>query len=51
MIHLPAHRTKGPNVVGASGPGQAGPFGRWPGPADEDEDEGRPSAATEETNR
>lgn len=32
MIPLPPIRTKGPGVLGASGPGSTGPFGRWPDP-------------------
>lgn len=34
MIPAP-HRTKGPGVLGAEGPGRIGPFGRWP---DDNED-------------
>ncbi|MGW0844250.1 hypothetical protein ACWD26_29750 [Streptomyces sp. NPDC002787] len=34
------HRTKGPGVLGAEGPGRIGPFGRWPDDsADEHEDQ------------
>ncbi|MFC8242941.1 hypothetical protein [Streptomyces chartreusis] len=35
----PPHRTKGPGVLGAEGPGQAGPFGRWIGPGGDEADE------------
>ncbi|MFJ2478082.1 hypothetical protein ACIOWI_34835 [Streptomyces sp. NPDC087659] len=49
MIHLPPHRTKGPGAVGTSGPGQAGPFGRWPDPDPDVQD--HPLAETKETNR
>ncbi|MFJ3309636.1 hypothetical protein ACIPSA_42830 [Streptomyces sp. NPDC086549] len=41
MIPLPPHRTKGPGVLGATPEQPAGPFGRWPGPG-EDEDQGEP---------
>jgi hypothetical protein len=36
VIRTP-HRTKGPGVLGAQGPGQAGPFGRWPDGTEDDE--------------
>jgi hypothetical protein len=32
MIPLPPTRTKGPAAFGAAGPGDIGPFGRWPDP-------------------
>ncbi|UQA98187.1 hypothetical protein [Streptomyces halobius] len=35
---MPPHRWKGPGVLGATGPGEHGPFGPWPGPADPEED-------------
>jgi hypothetical protein len=31
------HRTKGPGVLGAVGPGDTGPFGRWPEPDQDSE--------------
>ncbi|KHL03214.1 hypothetical protein [Sinomonas humi] len=37
MIHLPGGRTKGCAVLGASAPGQEGPFGLWEEEPDEDE--------------
>ncbi|MEU7108702.1 hypothetical protein ABZ951_27190 [Streptomyces sp. NPDC046215] len=40
MIPAP-HRTKGPGVLGAEGPGHVGPFGRRPVNS-EDEDQGKP---------
>lgn len=40
MIQAP-HRTKGPGVLGAEGPGRIGPLGRWPDDT-EDEDQGEP---------
>lgn len=40
MIRTP-HRTKGPGVLGAEGPGHIGPFGRWPEDS-EDEDQDQP---------
>ncbi len=36
MIPMP-HRTKGPGVLGAAGPGEKGPFGRWPEPGQDSE--------------
>ncbi|WP_207931125.1 hypothetical protein [Streptomyces sp. 8K308] len=36
---LAQHRTKGPGVLGAEGPGHIGPFGRWPDIEDGDQDE------------
>lgn len=40
MIPLPPHRTKGGALLGASGPGNKGPFGLWGGPDPEPEAEG-----------
>ncbi|MFH8786965.1 hypothetical protein [Streptomyces roseoverticillatus] len=37
MIPLPPHRTKGPGMLGAPGPGSDGPFGCWPDDADNDQ--------------
>lgn len=36
---MPPHRTKGPGVLGAAGPGQPGPFGRWPHAGEDQEDD------------
>ncbi|MER7820708.1 hypothetical protein [Streptomyces sp. NPDC096153] len=48
MIPAP-HRTKGPGILGAEGPDNTGPFGRWPDeggtedPSEPDEEEEHPA--------
>ena len=37
MIRLPC-RVRGASALGATGPGQTGPFGRWPEPDEADDD-------------